>query len=613
MKSKRISSIVIVIVCCLVCLPLILAGFFHLGLFNKKPEENKEPVEDIVVEEKVSTVEMTTQEDGSIAIKGVNETEKEDVFCVMKETLQAGHYKFTTGIENAKNISFVVCTTANLDYENSELEPADEFDISGAGEYSIYAIVEAGANIDVTFKPELTLVPSFQYLQESIASAVSNDHIVISEDIDFEEPVLIERNVSIDMLGKNTNINFILQNDAVLTVKGKFEGINVSGIGTLALNNSESIATTTGTNGLTIAPNSDITLNIVGTVNITGAIGGDGIEVPPTSKFTLTGNRLTVIGNNGNEYSTLEGYGTTDDASYDGKSGSGIGNALSDIGEIYITDLKNLVAKGYGKKAFGIGGGDGSTITIENTTIEYVSGGYVSNVFKTGNLFGKTEAEGGCAIGVGSGTDVNYLIGTVKLNNVIINEARGGSKSAGIGAIYWNGVNIEISNSTLSNIWGGNCSAAIGGGRVHKTYPEKQLIDIKISNSKVVAHGGEYAAGIGSGYNTYCSQNFQVTNIEITKNSNIYAYGGKNGAGIGTGHHNGGLTGFIDRTVFVSATAGEVYLYESGDISAPQNIGYGMCYTSSDRELANATVTFTVDGKVISHPSENLVSTATVE
>jgi len=37
--------------------------------------------------------------------------------------------------------------------------------------------------------------------------------------------------------------------------------------------------------------------------------------------------------------------------------------------------------------------------------------------------------------------------------------AEGGGKSAGIGALFWNGANIEIRNSTLRNIIGGNCSA----------------------------------------------------------------------------------------------------------------------------------------------------------
>ncbi|MBQ8146025.1 MAG: hypothetical protein IJ039_04520 [Clostridia bacterium] len=629
MKKSKLKVVLIVLLCCLVCVPIVVGCTRLVNSDGKQDEpivdnENNENVEnetgtgttenenDNLTDdetEKVSTVEMITADDGTITIKGKNGTDKEVVFSVFAGTLEAGRYEFVTGLEESNDYYFAVGHGA--DFESSELMSADSFTIDTTGDYSIYAVVSSGAEVDISFKPTLNYITNFMLLQNAVATASADEHITFGYDVVFTEALTVDKNISIDLYGTNESTSFALENGAKLTVAGLFNGVTISGSGTLVLNNVSSKATATGTNGLTIAENSEIILEIVDTCVITGAIGGDGIEIPETSELTITGDNLTVKGNNGNEYSTLTGYGTTDDTAYNGKFGSGIGNAQKNIGKIHITNLNYLVAEGYGQKAFGIGGGDGSTITIDNTSIKYVRGGFANNVFTTGNLYGKTEAEGGCAIGVGSGASVNYTEGSIVLDNVIIDKAEGGGKSAGIGALYWNGVNIEIKNSTLRNIIGGNCSAGIGGARVNKALPSDQEINIIIADSTVTATGGEYGAGIGSGYNTYCSQDFQVVNIEITGNSYITATGGKNGAGIGTGHHNAGLTGFIDSSVVVNATAGETYVYETGNISAPQAIGYGMCYIDVEREFYNVTVTFTVAGEVITHPYENLVSTAT--
>ena len=630
MKKSKLKIALIILLCCLVCVPVVV-GCTRLIKPDDIPdneqnnENNENETENETTEnenendnenltddesEKVSTVEMTTADDGTITIKGKNGTDDEIALCVFSEYFEAGRYEYVTGLEKNDNYCFVL--VYGEEYGESAMEDAnDDFTIDTAGLYSIFAVVKSGAEVDFSYKPTVNYITNFMLLQDTVSTASDDEHITFGYDVDFAEALKIDKNVSINLYGTNDNTNFSLENGAKLTIAGQFNGITVSGNGTLVLNNISSVATVVGTNGLTIAENSNVTVEIAGTCVITGAIGGDGIEIPESSELTLTGDSLTVKGNNGYEYSTVAGYGTTDDTAYNDKYGSGIGNAQKNIGKIHITNLNYLRAEGYGKKAFGIGGGDGSTIIIDNTTIRYVRGGFANNVFTAGNLYGKTEAEGGCAIGVGSGASVNYTEGSIVLDNVIIDKAEGGGKSAGIGALFWNGANIEIRNSTLRNIIGGNCSAGIGGSRVNKALPSDQEINIIIADSTVTAIGGEYGAGIGSGYNTYCSQDFQVVNIEITGNSYITATGGKNGAGIGTGHHNAGLTGFIDSSVVVNATAGETYIYETGDISAPQDIGYGMCYTSSDREFAYADVTFTVAGVVIAHPSENLVSTAT--
>ncbi|MBQ8567331.1 MAG: hypothetical protein IJ445_07110 [Clostridia bacterium] len=86
-----------------------------------------------------------------------------------------------------------------------------------------------------------------------------------------------------------------------------------------------------------------------------------------------------------------------------------------------FSSAASLTAKGYGNKAFGIGGGDNSVVTIENTVIEYAKGGFAQSTFIAGDLnYGKQEAEGGCAIGVGCGIDGDYDSGILKMKNVTV-------------------------------------------------------------------------------------------------------------------------------------------------------------------------------------------------
>ena len=163
---------------------------------------------------------------------------------------------------------------------------------------------------------------------------------------------------------------------------------------------------------------------------------------------------------------------------------------------------------------------------------------------------------------------------------------------------------IEISNSVIEGVTGGTASAGIGGSRVMSSTNGDQAITILISDSVINAKGGEYASGIGSGYDTYCSTNPpSPCHIEITGESNITAKGGKCGAGIGTGFHCAGLSGFIAETVTLNANCGDVNFYKDTYTTA-QNIGYGV--TDPKREMSLEEVTFTVAGTVIENPVELL-------
>ncbi|MBQ5738396.1 MAG: hypothetical protein IIV55_05050 [Alistipes sp.] len=273
------------------------------------------------------------------------------------------------------------------------------------------------------------------------------------------------------------------------------------------------------------------------------------------------------------------------------KEGSAIGG-----NNITIQNLAGLTAKANGDHAFGIGAA-GATVVIKNTKIDYVCGGHIQPVFVNDTKYGKSEPEGGAAIGGAN----------VTIENSEIVKAEGGSKAAAIGNKFWADTNIVIKNSTLGDIFGGNASAAIGGSRYNGE--SKHNISIEIEDSTITnAVGGQAGAGIGSGYDTHCNQeNYEATNNIVIKNSTIKAKGGKNAAGIGTGYHSAYLTGSIDAASTVEATHGDEPFYKS-TYTLSQNIGYGIVDPAREFSGANAEVTFTVAGKVIATPSFRVTS-----
>ncbi len=209
--------------------------------------------------------------------------------------------------------------------------------------------------------------------------------------------------------------------------------------------------------------------------------------------------------------------------------------------KLNIAGNGNLTAIAEGNHAYGIGGDETAEINIKDVHIVDVKGGHVKAAI-TDNNYGKNEPEGGAAIGSGKDGAV------ITLNNVTIDNAQGGSKAAGIGARFHTGLTVNIQNSTIKNVEGGTSSAGIGGSRMTKHESgDTQNITINITNSRINAKGGDFAAGIGSGYNTYCSgvSPTPVISVTIDAASNITAQGGLLGAGIGTGHNALGFVGNI--------------------------------------------------------------------
>ena len=134
-----------------------------------------------------------------------------------------------------------------------------------------------------------------------------------------------------------------------------------------------------GESAVTIGAGASANITVSGDNTLVGGVNGAGIAVPGTAALTLGGEgTLTAIGNAGQN-----GTG----------SGAGIGGTESqgDSGTILIDGLKTtdeagqthgLTAEGYGTHAAGIGSalnGDSGAITITDSTIDKVAGGFVSS------------------------------------------------------------------------------------------------------------------------------------------------------------------------------------------------------------------------------------------
>ena len=391
------------------------------------------------------------------------------------------------------------------------------------------------------------------------------------------------------------NTDITLDGNTVIFVSQNIkEGLTVSGTGILEFHSSSIAPTADGTPAIKLADGANVTIMLSGNNTFTGSKGADAIRVPAGATLTLTGDNITAIGNNGKEYdSANQAYCNTTDTSYAGIGGSGIGNVNNETGTIVIDNVKGLIANGYGKAGFGIGGINANITIRNNSVIASARGGFASAVFHADTKYGKKEAEGAPAIGVGGTT------GTVTIENSRVLSALGGSKAAAIGARYHDSAKISIKGSTLENIVGGNASAAIGGSRFASDATYKLYINIV--DSEINATGGEYGSGIGSGYDTNCIKRpAENVKINISGNSRIVAKGGDNAAGIGTGYHSNSLTGSIDASVRVTGVQAGFLEKKKAGYTFNQDIGYGVLNpTLEGKDLVR---TFKVDGMVIDAP-----------
>ena len=325
---------------------------------------------------------------------------------------------------------------------------------------------------------------------------------------------------------------------------------------------------------IVVKSGNNVVMDLMGVMNINAKAG-----IVVEDGATLTINGVGVADTRG---AVRAGY-----LVINASEGSAIGG-----NNITINNLAGLTAKANGNLAFGIGSAD-ATVNIENTKIDYVCGGHVQALFVNDASYGKSEPEGGAAIGGAK----------VVIKNSTVTKAEGGSKAAAIGNRYWANTEVVIENSQLGDIFGGNASAAIGGSRVNSevSADNNQVAKVKIVNSTITnAVGGQFGAGIGSGYDTHCAANETNTvNEIIIEKSNITAQGGKYAAGIGTGFHTAALTGSIDAESVIKATSGETFYKKS--YTTAQNVGYAVI--DPTREGKDLNVTFTVAGKAINIPT----------
>lgn len=376
------------------------------------------------------------------------------------------------------------------------------------------------------------------------------------------------------------------------------------------------------TSGLSIKTiNTHVTnVKTYGFNQIVGNLGGDGIRTVGAGKVSFTGDgELFCLGNAGcendgiNRESKHEISNPLAPASIDSyitSGGCGIGYSYNgdleyDCAEIEINGLSKVWALGYGQQAFGIGGSK-ANITINNTTIEQAFGGFSaqggSEFFGPDKSYGKQESEGGCAIGTNTVGYLDYQ-GTVTIKNTSLKNIEGGSKAAGIGGCYWSSVKINIEDSHISAVYGGNASAAIGGSRVRQTNPGDQKIEINIANTTIdLAQGGIYAAGIGSGYDVLLSSTPCQCIIDISDNTSLTVKGGARGAGIGSGYHTAHIAGNIDNSVNITNVEPGAS-YKPDKYTAPQAIGYGVLDpTREGAILSGTTMLMKVHGELIPNP-----------
>ena len=485
------------------------------------------------------------------------------------------------GVEPAKaNVAY---TTAHYTSFNALAQQPENKDLTKKHDtFEIVSYGEAGT----LFTDYFFATASQEVVKFDMEVIDSNDLSIVTRNFSTDIPV--KRNfvttIKGDILTYGDNItvevkpDFAQPENYVGFYTGSYYDTIVLNSGAYIFNNFT--LNTESDNAIVVAENAEVTIDIEGYARIQAA--GQAIYVPQSSTLTINGLAVTRAGRNA-ELVVVGGNGVDSTVN---------GGAIAVDGKLFINDIASLTAKGYGVCGYGIGGID-AEVTIENTNIDYVSGGYVQPLFVNDTKYGKSEPEGAAAIGGKK----------VVISNSSIVKAEGGSKAAAIGNRYWTSTEVVITNSNLGDIFGGNASAAIGGSRYSSDKAAHHSVKVTIENSIIAnAVGGQYGAGIGSGYDTHCqagAEGSAAVNEIVIKESEVTAQGGMYAAGIGTGFHVAALSGNIDAASVINATAGERFY--KGTYTYAQHIGYGI--VDPAREYAGEQVKFVVDGEVIDEPS----------
>lgn len=301
---------------------------------------------------------------------------------------------------------------------------------------------------------------------------------------------------------------------------------------------------------------------------------------------------------------TIEAGANVELQGVDITAAEGVSAISIESGDVTLDVTADSTVKGGDGKGHGISVAKGATVTIKGGKLTAYGGNYTEG----GHLqtsYGKNDPEGGA--GIGGGTKDGAGVGTINIVDATV-VAYGGSKAAGIGAMFWNSVEaINISGNSNVTAYGGSSSAGIGTSRAGDGVSS----NITISGGTVTAVGGDYGSGIGAGYNADSLGNgadasgLPETSITITGGT-VNATGGMGGAAIGGGYKSDNVD--IDITGgTITATAGalvEGKTVENG--GAPAAIGSGANGSGTfenspvveiSEKVTSITVTAYEDGK----------------
>ena len=561
MKNKIIISAILTIAMCL----SLIAGS-TLALFTSESKVNvavtsgKVSVVAYVVESSLSTSSLgVAQDDGKFANGGQASITTENGAQKLQLTgLTPGDVAtFVMKVENKSTVDFQYRFTWKVDGELYEYLTATVNGREIVNDKTAWSVWEGDD------------VQDFQ-IHVSLPQDASNDAQGKTAEISFTVEAMQKNAVSLVLLNgaKQDSLEDALDsaNDGdTLAIYGEQAPFVVEKDLKVILNGVDIYAT----EGHAIEVRGNATIEVARDSHLTGGKNGSAIYVAEGAKLTLTGKALTAVANGGKDYvAGMPQYSSDDNATAWADTGA---SAIGGKGDITITNMVGLTALGYGVHGAGIGG-ESKNITIKGTTIEMVRGGFINETgIHSDEKYLKSEPEGGAAIG----SSANGA--TITLESVRIKEALGGSKAAGIGAMFHRGATISIKNSIIDKVVGGNSSAGIGGSRIAKENVD-QPIFITIENSDITAYGGKFGAGIGSGYDTHCKShgdNSRTTiNISGTADDTINAYGGQYAAGIGTGYHVADLAGEITGDVDINAQSGTKFYKDT--YTEAQDVGFGV-------------------------------------
>jgi hypothetical protein len=125
--------------------------------------------------------------------------------------------------------------------------------------------------------------------------------------------------------------------------------------------------------------------------------------------------------------------------------------------------------------------------------------------------------------------------------------------------------------------------------------------NLTILNGNISATGGDYGAGIGSGYG-YNSGTSSVNNLTVL-NGNISATGGSNGAGIGSGYNSASVVSRIEIANGYFSLGSSTSGIGIGDSSSVESLMIGsgffncsalnnaLCFNSDSLSLNNGSIT----------------------